>query len=264
MERDPDPADRSGCGGVPFGGRISRTILLGRPGRHRPATGSRNCWRRWSWRWRPACRPPCGRAARQTARRHRQCRAVAAVGVILARWPCSTWSTACGGVCYWRSSHAANASPQCGFQIISAKIASTPTKAGQPSAEPDREIGGDSAPAARCRRARRRRRGRACASGSTPPAASTARRRRRARASRSHGSRSEKRNSRPATASPAGQRLHHHGGRGEQRVGDHHDARGMRDRRRIAGAVRHEHEEGDAEPGAEQHRGAEDMDELEQ
>jgi hypothetical protein len=61
----------------------------------------------------------------------------------------------------------------------------------------------------------------------------------------------------------ARERLHHDRGGGEDSVGDHHHTGGVRDCGRIARSVRHPKEEGDAEPGAEQHRTAEQMNELE-
>ncbi len=49
----------------------------------------------------------------------------------------------------------------------------------------------------------------------------------------------------------------------EQSIGDHDDACGLCNRRSIAGTMRHQHEKSDAEPGAEQHSGAEHVNELE-
>src|SRR5262249_3513152 len=51
--------------------------------------------------------------------------------------------------------------------------------------------------------------------------------------------------------------------RREDRVGDDNNRRDRGDRRHVAAAVRHPGEERDDEAGPEQHRGGEDVDELE-
>ena len=56
-----------------------------------------------------------------------------------------------------------------------------------------------------------------------------------------------------------GDRLRHHGGGGEDEIGDHHDARHRRDGRGLAGEMRHQHEERDPGAGPEQDRGADDV-----
>ena len=60
-----------------------------------------------------------------------------------------------------------------------------------------------------------------------------------------------------------GDRLRDHRGRGEDEIGGDDDPRGRGDGGGIAGAVRHQHEEGDAGPGAEQDRGADDVEVFE-
>jgi hypothetical protein len=60
----------------------------------------------------------------------------------------------------------------------------------------------------------------------------------------------------------AGDRLHHDGRGREQEVGDDDDARHAGDDRRIARAMCQQHEEGDAGPGAEQHSGADEVEEF--
>ncbi len=57
--------------------------------------------------------------------------------------------------------------------------------------------------------------------------------------------------------------LGHHCRRGEQEVGNHHDARHGGDGRNIAGEMRHQHEESDSGPRSQQHRGTDEMQVLE-
>jgi hypothetical protein len=61
----------------------------------------------------------------------------------------------------------------------------------------------------------------------------------------------------------AGDGLEHHGARGEQEIGKDDGARNARDLVRIAAQMRHQHEEGDARAGAEQHRRADHVHGLE-
>ena len=57
----------------------------------------------------------------------------------------------------------------------------------------------------------------------------------------------------------AGHRLHHHCGGREDQVGDHHDAGDAADNARVSGAMRQQHEKGDARAGTEQHARADDV-----
>ncbi|MNT34107.1 hypothetical protein D3C72_1700650 [compost metagenome] len=62
----------------------------------------------------------------------------------------------------------------------------------------------------------------------------------------------------------AGAELQQYSRRGEHPIGDHHQPRGAGQQARIAAARGQQHEEGDAGTGADQHGGAQHMEELQQ